>query len=248
MADHEAAGAADGITVTGLHVDYGSVTALRGVDAHFPAGRSTAVMGPNGAGKSTLVKALVDLVPRTAGQVRFGDRQTDAVRRRIAYVPQHSAVDRDFPIDAAATVLLGTYPRLGWLRRPGRAERALAAEALEQVGMSALADRQIGRLSGGQLQRVFLARALAQRPRYLLLDEPFVGVDATSEQIIVDLLRDLRDGGATVVVVHHDFRTVADYFDRVLLLDGEVVAAGTVAEALTDQALSRAYRPPGADR
>jgi len=248
LADHEGAGAADGITVTGLHVDYGPVTALRGVDAHFPAGRSTAVMGPNGAGKSTLIKALVDLVPRTAGQVRFGDRQTDAVRRRIAYVPQHSAVDRDFPIDAAATVLLGTYPRLGWLRRPGRAERALAAEALEQVGMAALADRQIGRLSGGQLQRVFLARALAQRPRYLLLDEPFVGVDATSEQIIVDLLRDLRDGGATVVVVHHDFRTVADYFDRVLLLDGEVVAAGTVAEALTDQALSRAYRPPGADR
>lgn len=248
MADHDPGAAAAGITVTGLHVAYGPVTALRAVDAHFPASRSTAVMGPNGAGKSTLVKALVDLVPRTAGQVRFDGRAIDAVRRQIAYVPQHSGVDRDFPIDAAGTVLLGTYPRLGWLRRPGRAERAQAAEALAQVGMSALADRQIGRLSGGQLQRVFLARALVQRPRYLLLDEPFVGVDATSEQIIVDLLRALRDDGATVVVVHHDFRTVAEYFDRVLLLDGEVVAAGTVAEALTDQALDRAYRPPGTDR
>lgn len=232
------------ITVAGLGVHYGAEPALIDVDTVLPAGAATAVMGPNGAGKSTLLRAVLGLVP-AEGTVRFADRPIGAVRRSIAYVPQRSAVDWDFPIDVAGTVLLGTYPRLGWLRRPGRPQRALAAAALERVGLADLAGRQIAHLSGGQQQRVFLARALAQQPSFVLLDEPFVGVDATSEQIIVQVLHELRDSGATIVVVHHDFRTVTDYFDRVLLLDQQVVADGPVATALNEEAIARAYRPAG---
>ena len=238
------AGIGGDIAVTGISVHYGAEPALTAVDTTFPGGSATAVMGPNGAGKSTLLRAILGLVP-AAGRVRFADRPVDAVRNSIAYVPQRSEVDWDFPIDVAGTVLLGTYPRLGWLRRPGRSQRDVAATALDRVGLADLAGRQIARLSGGQQQRVFLARALAQQPSFLLLDEPFVGVDATSEEIIVDVLHELRAAGATIVVVHHDFRTATDYFDRVLLLDREVVADGPVATTLNDEAVSRAYRPAG---
>ncbi len=238
------AGIGGGITAAGISVHYGAEPALTAVDTTFPAGTATAVMGPNGAGKSTLLRAFLSLVP-AAGRVRFAGRPVDAVRSSIAYVPQRSEVDWDFPIDVAGTVLLGTYPRLGWLRRPGRSQRDVAAAALDRVGLADLAGRQIARLSGGQQQRVFLARALAQQPSFLLLDEPFVGVDATSEQIIVDVLHELRAAGATIVVVHHDFRTVTDYFDRVLLLDRQVVADGPVATTLNDEAVSRTYRPAG---
>lgn len=238
------AGPGGDITVNGLSVHYGADPALTAVDTTFPAGAATAVMGPNGAGKSTLLRAILGLVP-AEGHVRFADRRVGAIRSSIAYVPQRSEVDWDFPIDVAGTVLLGTYPRLGWLRRPGRSQRDLAATALDRVGLADLAGRQIARLSGGQQQRVFLARALAQQPSFVLLDEPFVGVDATSEQIIVGILHELRAAGATIVVVHHDFRTVTEYFDRVLLLDRQVVADGPVDTALHEEAISRAYRPTG---
>ena len=162
-------------------------------------------------------------------------------RRDIAYVPQRGSVDWDFPTSVLDVVLMGTYGRLGWIRRPGAEERARASEALEQVGMADFADRQIAQLSGGQQQRVFLARALVQDARVYLMDEPFQGVDATTEKAIVALLQRLREEGKTVLVVHHDLQTVPEYFDWVLLLNVRRIAAGPVTEVFTDANLRLAY-------
>ncbi len=232
-----------GIQVSGLTVSYSGVVAVRDVSFEFPPGTSTAVIGPNGAGKSTLLKAMLNLVPRKGGDVRMLGETVDKVRRRVAYVPQRGEVDWTFPITVRDAVLLGTYPRLGFFRRPGSAERALAAEALNEVGIAELADRQIGQLSGGQQQRVFIARALAQQPEVILLDEPFVGVDAVSEEIIVGILERLRAAGATIVAVHHNLSTAADYFGHALLLNRSLVAYGTSDQALTEEKLSQTYGP-----
>ncbi len=232
---------APALTVQNLTVQYREDTALAGVDWAVPRGVLTGVVGPNGAGKTTLLKAILGLVPVAAGRVRVFGAPYDAVRQRVGYVPQRGSVDWDFPTNALDVVMMGLYGRLGWLRRPGRAEREEARAALAQVGLDAYADRQIRRLSGGQQQRVFLARALVQRADLYVMDEPFQGVDATTERAIVDLLRALRARDATVVVVHHDLHTVADYFDRVLLLNRRAVASGPVAEVFTDDLLRATY-------
>ncbi|WP_024796963.1 metal ABC transporter ATP-binding protein [Tomitella biformata] len=234
---------APGVEVAGLQVSYSGAVAVRDASFEISAGTATAVIGPNGAGKSTLLKAMLGLVPWDSGLVRMLGLPVERARTRVAYVPQRGEVDWSFPITVADTVLLGTYPRLGLFRRPGRAERALAADALDQVGLTGVADRQIGQLSGGQQQRVFIARALAQQPEVVLLDEPFVGVDSVSEQVIVEILEDLRQTGATIVAVHHNLSTAADYFGHALLLNRAPVAHGPAAEVLTDELLNRTYRP-----
>ena len=229
------------VEVTGLTVAYRSAPVLRDVSLAVPPGVLLGVVGPNGAGKSTLLKAVLGLVRPTAGTVRIHGRPLAADRLAVAYVPQRGSVDWDFPARVQDVVLMGTFGRLGWFRRPGRAERESATAALDQVGMSAYAGRQIGELSGGQQQRTFLARALVQRAEVYLLDEPFQGVDAVTERAVVGLLRGLRERGKTVVVVHHDLSTVADYFDRVALLNGSLVAEGPVAEAFTPDNLRATY-------
>ena len=229
------------VEVSGLTVAYRQTAVLRGVSLAVPAGSLTAVVGPNGAGKSTLLKAVLGLVRPLAGTVRVHGKPLAADRLAVAYVPQRGSVDWDFPARVRDVVLMGTYGRLGWLRRPGAAERERVRVALDQVGMGGFAGRQIGELSGGQQQRTFLARALAQDAAVYLLDEPFQGVDAVTERAVVDLLRGLRETGKTVVVVHHDLSTVAEYFDRVALLNGELVADGTVAAAFTPANLRAAY-------
>jgi manganese/zinc/iron transport system ATP- binding protein len=163
------------------------------------------------------------------------------VRRRVGYVPQRESVDWDFPVTAADVVLMGTYPRLGWFRRPGPRDRGLARECLARVGLADVAGRQIGRLSGGQQQRVFLARALAQEADIYVLDEPMAGVDARSQELIFRVLADLRAAGRLVVVVHHDLRSAAEWFDRVALVDMRLVAAGPTADVLTADNLQRTY-------
>jgi manganese/zinc/iron transport system ATP- binding protein len=200
-----------------------------------------AIVGPNGAGKTTLIKAILELVRPAAGRVLIHGRPYDEQRRLVAYVPQRNTVDWDFPTSVLDVVLMGRYGALGWLRRPGRRERALALEALEQVGMREFAPRQISQLSGGQQQRVFLARALVQDARVYLMDEPFQGVDATTERAIVELLRRLRAGGRTVVCVHHDLQTVAEYFDSVTLLNVRRIASGAVDEVFTEENLRLTY-------
>jgi manganese/zinc/iron transport system ATP- binding protein len=200
-----------------------------------------AVVGPNGAGKTTLIKSILGLVPTAAGQVLIYGRPYRTERRRVGYVPQRGSVDWDFPTSVLDVVMMGRYGALGWLRRPGRRERDEAMTALERVGMHDYAHRQISQLSGGQQQRVFLARALVQDADVYFMDEPFQGVDATTERAIVELLKGLRAAGKTVLVVHHDLQTVTEYFDWVTMLNVRLVASGPVAQVFTEENLRRTY-------
>ncbi|MBA4062274.1 MAG: manganese ABC transporter ATP-binding protein [Isosphaera sp.] len=229
------------IEVHDLTVAYRDSPVLWDVDLVVPPGVLMAVVGPNGAGKTTLIKAVLGLVTPVTGRVLVDGEPYSPRNQKVAYVPQRGTVDWDFPTTALDVVTMGTYGRLGWFRRPGKAERAAAADALARVGMAAFAGRQISQLSGGQQQRVFLARALVQDAPVYLMDEPFQGVDAVTEKAIVDILRELRTRGRTVLVVHHDLQTVPEYFDRVTLLNVRVVASGPVAEVFTPDNLRRTY-------
>ena len=222
-------------------VAYGRKPVLWNVDLSIDAPCLYGIIGPNGAGKSTLVKAALGLVPLSGGSVRFFGKPLEEVRGRIGYVPQRESVDWDFPVSAIDVVLMGTYHRLSWFQRPGRRERDRAMECLDRVGLADVANRQIGGLSGGQQQRVFLARALAQEADVYFLDEPMAGVDAKSQERILQVLSGLRDRGSLVVIVHHDLRTAADWFDRVALVDMRLVAAGPTAEVLSRENLARTY-------
>ncbi|MGH2599203.1 MAG: metal ABC transporter ATP-binding protein [Dehalococcoidia bacterium] len=224
-----------------LTVAYRDRPVLWDVDLAVPPGTLMAIVGPNGAGKTTLIKAVLRLVRPAAGRVLIHGRPYPEQRRMVAYVPQRGSVDWDFPTTVLDVVMMGRYGALGWFRRPGVRDRERALAALEQVGMRELADRQIRQLSGGQQQRVFLARALVQEARLYLMDEPFEGVDARTERAIVDLLRELRAAGRTVVAVHHDIPTVPEYFDRVLLLNVRRIAAGPISEVFTEENLRLTY-------
>ena len=239
LRDEAHAGAA--LSVREMTVSYGGKPAVFSVDAVFPAGSMTAIVGPNGAGKSSLLKAVLEVVPRLSGSVSVFGQPFRKARARVAYVPQRASVDWDFPTRVIDVVMMGLYRELGLLRlmRPRHKDKAVAC--LERVGMADFADRQIGQLSGGQQQRVFLARALAQEADLYLLDEPFAGVDAATERAIISVLKDLKAAGKTVVCVHHDLATVADYFERVLLINVNKIAEGPVAEAFTAENLQAAY-------
>jgi manganese/zinc/iron transport system ATP- binding protein len=239
-----AAAAAPAVEFHDVTVAYGRRPVLWNIDLAVPAPGLFGIIGPNGAGKSTLVKAALGLVPLAGGSVRLFGRPLAEVRRRIGYVPQRETVDWDFPVNVMDVVLMGTYGRLGWFRRPGARERDAARAALDRVGLADVASRQIGRLSGGQQQRVFLARALAQDADLYFLDEPLAGVDARSQEQIFRVLDDLRCSGRLVIVVHHDLRTAADWFDGVALIDMRLVAAGPVGEVLTPENLRRTYAGP----
>ena len=229
------------IEVHDLTVAYRTQPVLWDVDLALPEGKLIAIVGPNGAGKSTLLKAILGLVPAVTGWVQiFGE--TYAKRRSwVGYVPQRESVDSDFPTSALDVVTMGLYGRIGWLRRPSKHHRETALSCLDKVGMRDLAHRQISQLSGGQQQRVFLARALAQDARLYLMDEPFAGVDATTERAILTLLKDLRASGRTVVAVHHDLQTVAEYFDHVVLLNLRLVASGPISTTFNADNLQRTY-------
>jgi manganese/zinc/iron transport system ATP- binding protein len=236
-----AAPALPAIEVHDLTVAYRTQPVLWDVDLALPEGKLIAVVGPNGAGKSTLLKSVLGLVRPVAGWVRIFGEPAESRRSWVGYVPQRESVDWDFPTSALDVVTMGTYGRLGWFRRPGAKDRAKALDCLHKVGIRDLAGRQISQLSGGQQQRVFLARALAQEARLYLMDEPFAGVDATTERAIVSLLKDLRASGRTVVAVHHDLQTVPEYFDWVVLLNLRLVAAGPVETTFTPENLHGTY-------
>jgi manganese/zinc/iron transport system ATP- binding protein len=227
--------------VSDLTVAYGERPVLWDIDLTVPPGTLMAIVGPNGAGKTTLIKAILGLLPIAAGQVLIYGRPYKEQRRLVGYVPQRGSVDWDFPTSVLDVVTMGRYGALGWFRRPGRAERDQALDALAQVGMAEYAHRQISQLSGGQQQRTFLARALVQDAQVYFMDEPFQGVDATTERAIVDLLKSLRAAGKTVVVVHHDLQTVPEYFDWVTLLNVRRVASGPVDEVFTEENLRLTY-------
>lgn len=228
------------IETRGLGVHYDRTVALEDVSIALPPGALVGVLGPNGSGKSSLLKALVGAVPFSGEARILGETGRRAVRA-VAYVPQHNSVDLDFPVTVADVVRQGRYARLGLLRRPTRADREAVDDALDRVDLRALAGRQIGALSGGQRQRAFVARALAQDNPVMLLDEPFAGVDATTERRIIEVLRSARDAGKTVVVVHHDLGTAERYFDELVLLRTRLIAAGPPASTFTPDALRATY-------
>jgi len=229
------------LEVHDMTVAYHRRPVLWDVDFQVPEGNLVGIVGPNGAGKTTLIKAVLGLVPLSSGKVEIYGQPYRDQRHLVGYVPQRESVDWDFPVTVRDVVLMGTYGRLGWFRRPGRAERELADQCLDQVGMRSFARRQIRQLSGGQQQRVFLARALAEQAQVYFLDEPFSGVDAATETAIVDLLQAMRSERKTVFVVHHDLETVREYFDWVLLLNMRLVAGGPVATTYTPDNLQKTY-------
>jgi manganese/zinc/iron transport system ATP- binding protein len=229
------------LSVRGLTVAYHRRPVLWSVDYTAPQRGLIAIVGPNGAGKSTFIKACLGLVPAVAGTVEAFGRPIRRQRRLIGYVPQRESVDWDFPVSALEVVTMGRYGRIGWFRPVGRRDREAARHHLDRVGMADFADRPIGQLSGGQQQRVFLARALAQEARLYFMDEPFAGVDAATEKAVIRVLRDLDAAGCTVICVHHDLQTVADYFDHVLLMNTRVIAVGPVATTVNPDTLHRTY-------
>ena len=229
------------VQVKDLTLAYREKPVLWDIDINIPEGVLMAIVGPNGAGKTTLLKAILGLMKPAAGKVEIFGKPLSQVRKRVGYVPQRSSVDWDFPTTALDVVTMGMYGRLGWFRRPGKKEKRDALNALEKVGMLDFSDRQINQLSGGQQQRIFLARALVQQSDVYFMDEPFVGVDAVTEKAIVELLKELRRQGKTVVVVHHDLQTLKEYFDWAFLLNVRQIALGPVEEVMTDENLKLAY-------
>ena len=211
------------------------------IDMAVPKGILLAVVGPNGSGKTTLIKTILGLIKPSAGTVEIFGLPYSKQQHLIGYVPQRGSVDWDFPTNALDVVMMGLYGKLGWLKRPGKEEKEKAMEALAKVGMSNFADRQISQLSGGQQQRVFLARALVQDAMIYFMDEPFVGVDATTEKAIISLLQDLRKRGKTVIVVHHDLETLKAYYDWAMLLNVRRVALGPVSKVVTPKNLEQTY-------
>ena len=229
------------LEVHDLTVAYHKKPVLWGIDLAVPSGQLVGIVGPNGAGKSTLIKACMGLMPTASGWVRFFGEPFGRVATRIGYVPQRESVDWDFPVNVMDVVLMGRFGRLGLFRRPSRADREVARACLEKVQMLPFAERQISNLSGGQQQRVFLARALAQEADLYFMDEPFAGVDATTEASIIAVLRELRDRGKTILVVHHDLPTARQYFDMLLLLNMRLVAFGRTPEVFTGDYLQQTY-------
>lgn len=229
------------LSVRGLTVAYNDTPALWDLDFDAPERSLLGIIGPNGGGKSTMIRAVLGLTPTLAGDIRVFGVPLKRARKRIAYIPQRTSVDWDFPASAEDVVAMGLYGRIGWCRPVRRRHKTAAREHLDRVGMADFADRQIGQLSGGQQQRVFLARALAQNADLYLMDEPFAGVDAATERAIVDVMREVKADGATVICVHHDLQTVAAFFDRALILNVRTVAAGPVSDVLTEENLQTAY-------
>lgn len=228
------------IQINDLNVNYAGKRAIQDVDLTIPTAQITGIIGPNGAGKSTLLKSILGLIDYQ-GNVTFGGNKLKNVQKDIAYVEQRQDLDLSFPINVFDTVLLGTYPKLGLIKRPGKKEKQLAKMALETVDMQAYSQRQISELSGGQLQRVFIARAIAQQPDWFFLDEPFVGIDIVSEEVIVAVLKKLRDEGKSMVIVHHDLSKVTKYFDHLIMLNKSVIAAGPVEQVFKKNNLSSIY-------
>ena len=233
------------INVEDMTVAYSTKPVLWDIDLEIPKAVLMAIVGPNGAGKSTLVKAMLDLIKPVSGTVTFNGESYKAHRKHIGYVPQSESVDWDFPANVLDVVLMGRYGELGWFKRPSKNDKLLAMEALEKVGMKDFASRQISQLSGGQQQRIFLARALVQDADIYFMDEPFKGVDAKTEGAIVELLKELKDRGKTLIVVHHDLQTVEEYFDWVVLLNRQIIEVGPVEEVFTDENINKTYRSSG---
>ena len=223
------------IEIRNLTVAYGENIALEDFNLDVEIGSLMALVGPNGAGKSTLIKTILKFLKQITGEIKIN-------RKNLAYVPQRNSVDWDFPTTLFDVVEMGCYGRVGLFKRVNKEEKAKVLKAIEQVGMLEFKDRQISELSGGQQQRAFIARALVQEADIYLMDEPFQGVDSTTEKSIVDILKKLKSDGKTLLVVHHDLQTVPTYFETVTFINKTVIASGKVKEAFTQENIEMTYR------
>lgn len=229
------------LELEGVEVAYGPTFTLTGVTAHIGPGQVVGVIGPNGSGKSTLLKAIAGVAPLQAGSIRLGDEDLRRLASRVAYVPQREEVSWDFPVTARDVVLMGSYRSVGWLRRPGRAERARADAALDRLGLGGMGARHISQFSGGQQQRIFLARAMVQEPVVVLLDEPFTGVDVTNRAIYHEAIREFADAGLIVLLATHELDEVQHTTDAVMCLNHRMVAFGPTATTYTPATLKATF-------
>lgn len=229
------------LIVKHINMRYHHNPVLTDVSFSIPEGKTIAIIGPNGAGKSTLLKGIMGLEPVMSGESFFFGEQLNKKRLAVAYVPQREESDWDFPINVMDVVLMGRHGQLKFWQRPSKTDIQIAEEALEQVSMLDFKNRQIDQLSGGQQQRVFLARALAQKASLYLMDEPFAGVDVTTEKAIINLFNELKADNKTIVCVHHDLNTVNEYFDWVILINARLIAVGPTEEVLTAENLNKTY-------
>ena len=223
------------IEIKNLTVAYGENIALEDFNLDVEIGSLMALVGPNGAGKSTLIKTILKFLKQITGEIKIN-------KKSLAYVPQRNSVDWDFPTTLFDVVEMGCYGRVGLFKRVNKEEKAKVLKAIEQVGMLEFKDRQISELSGGQQQRTFIARALVQEADIYLMDEPFQGVDSTTEKSIVDILKKLKSDGKTLLVVHHDLQTVPTYFESVTFINKTVIATGKVKEVFTQENIDKTYR------
>ena len=229
------------LEVHDLTVSYERQPVLWGIDFTLPKGQMIGIIGPNGSGKTTLLKTMMGLVEPNSGFVKMFDSKLEDVRDKVSYMPQRGSVDWDFPASVMDVALMGRYGKAGLFNRLSKEDREIAADCLEKVNMLSYKDRQISQLSGGQQQRAFLARALAQQAELYLMDEPFAGVDAATESSIIQVLKEMKEAGKTLIVVHHDLQSVVEYFDWIVLLNTRLVASGPAHQVFSAELLQEAY-------
>lgn len=229
------------LTVKNLTVAYDDAPVFTDLAVSFNEGKITGIIGPNGAGKSTMIKAMLDLIKKRTGSIDFNGKSMKSVKKKVAYVEQRKDLDLTFPIDVFDVVMTGTYGQLGLFRNPGKKEKAASKDALEQVSLTEFSKRQISNLSGGQLQRVFVARAIVQKADIIILDEPFVGIDMQSETAIMKILKQWRDQGKTIIVVHHDLNKVTKYFDDLVILNHGIVDFGPTEKVYNPKNMEKAF-------
>ena len=229
------------LEVQHLAVNYRGVSAVEDISFRLEPGQIVGVIGPNGAGKSTMVKAILGLVPAASGVVKFRSRSIQQQLQAVAYVPQRSQIDWDYPVTVWNVVMMARTLHIGWLRQPSRQSQEVVAAALRRVGIWELRYRQIGELSGGQQQRVFLARSLAQEAELFFFDEPFVGIDKKTEAIVFEVFAELKSQGKTLLIITHDISGTLTQCDRLLLLNRQLIANGSLKEVITTNNIQRAY-------
>jgi manganese/zinc/iron transport system ATP- binding protein len=229
------------ISVKNLTISYNKKPAIKGINLEIESGNIIGIIGPNGAGKSTLLKGILSLLQKDTGEVKINGRDAIKERSKIAYIPQKEQFDWDFPINVFDVVMMGRYPYLKIFGLPTEADRTIVNESLEKIEMDKYSKTQIRNLSGGQQQRIFLARALAQQSDIYFLDEPFVGVDAKTESAIFKLIKELKEIGKTILIVHHDLSKVKEYFDKVILINQTLIAFGETEKVFTSELIHKTY-------